>query len=105
MREYFRFLLEHGYLQALPAQGVSTPNKERKSRTYLQPDEYNKLLAQASRNSRDYAILQAGLRVRELTDLRLDDVDLAGRTLTIRGKGQVTRTIELEKKGVQALKN
>ena len=103
VREYFRFLVEHGYLQASPAQGVETPTKERNGRTYLRPDEYSKLLALAGSNPRDYAILQvflqAGLRVSELTDLRLTDVDLTGRMLTVRGKGMATRTIELEKKG------
>jgi site-specific recombinase XerC len=38
--------------------------------------------------------------------LLLSDVDLADRTLTIRqGKGMADRSIELEKKGSQAVKN
>ncbi len=59
---------------------------------------------------RDYAILQVflqtGIRVSELCSLTLSDVDLADRTLTIRqGKGMADRTIELEKKGLQTLRN
>ncbi len=50
--------------------------------------------------------LQTGVRVSELCNLRLEDVDLKGRALFVReGKGQVARTVELEKKVSQAIKN
>ena len=47
-----------------------------------------------------------GLRVRvsELCALRLSDVDLDARRLLIHGKGQKQRTVELERKGISALK-
>jgi site-specific recombinase XerC len=48
--------------------------------------------------------LQTGVRVGELCDLRLADVDLVAATLHVRGKGQVERTIRLESKGIRALK-
>jgi integrase/recombinase XerD len=49
---------------------------------------------------------QTGIRVSELCSLTLSDVDLTDRTLTIQqGKGMADRTIELEKKGLQALRN
>jgi site-specific recombinase XerD len=52
------------------------------------------------------AFLQTGIRVSELCSLTLSDIDLADRTLTIRqGKGMSDRTIELEKKGYQAIRN
>ena len=42
----------------------------------------------------------------ELCILTLSDVDLTDRTLTIRqGKGMADRTIELEKKGLQTIRN
>ena len=50
--------------------------------------------------------LQTSIRISELCSLTLSDVDLADRTLTIRqGKGMANRSIELEKKGYQAIKN
>jgi integrase/recombinase XerD len=49
--------------------------------------------------------LQTGLRVSELCALTLEDTDLVNKTLQVRsGKGMTARTIELEKKGTQALK-
>lgn len=66
-------------------------------------------IAAAGGNTRDYAILQlflqTGIRVAELVALRLADLDLAGRTLRIAGKGQKERVIDLEKKAMVALKS
>ncbi len=109
VRTFFRFLVAHDYLSRSPAEGLPTPHKERQGRSYLRPDEYRQLLACAGAHPRDYAILQvflqAGLRVSELCALHLADIDVEGRALTVRaGKGQASRTIALEKKGLAALK-
>lgn len=109
LREYFRYLEEHELIAKSPAVGIETPKKEKPGRTYLRPDEYTKLLSLAGANPRDYAIfqvfLQTGVRVSELCALRLDDIDLVDRVLSVRaGKGMVARDIELEKKAAQALK-
>jgi site-specific recombinase XerD len=65
------------------------------------------MLSAAGGNPRDFAILQlflqTGLRVSELVNLRLVDVDLAGRTIRITGKGNKQRELVLEKKATQAL--
>jgi integrase/recombinase XerC len=71
------------------------------------------VLSAAGGNTRDFAIfqvfLQTGLRVSELYALTLSDIDLKGKPypfLHVRlGKGMRARSIELEKKAVQALKN
>lgn len=110
IREYFRFLEGHGYLGKSPATGVETPKKEKNGRTYLRPDEYNLMLAKAGTNPRDTCILQiflqTGIRVSELCDLRLGDVDVEGRVLRVRaGKGMAARDIELAKKAIEAIKS
>ena len=110
IKEYFRFMVGSGVIATSPAESVSAPKRERNGRTYLTPAEYTRLLSLAGSNPRDYAILQVflqtGIRVSELCSLTLSDVDLADRTLTIRqGKGMANRSIELEKKGYQAIKN
>lgn len=109
IREYFRFLEGDGYLQRSPILGVETPKKEKNVRTWLRTDEYTRMLSESGANPRDYAILQVflqtGIRVSELCNLRLDDVDFEGQLLKVTGKGRVTREIELEKKGIQAIRN
>jgi integrase/recombinase XerC len=110
IREYFRFALAEGLLTASPVEGIGTPKTEKRGRNYLTPEEYNRLLVAAGGNPRDFAILmtflQTGVRVSELCALTLEDVDFDARQLHVRaGKGMTARTIELEKKGTQALKS
>jgi site-specific recombinase XerD len=110
IREYFRFLEDLGHIQRSPAIGVETPKKEKGTRTALRPDEYTRMLSAAGGNPRDYAILQVflqtGIRISELCDLRLDDIDLEGQMLKVQsGKGMVAREIELERKGIQAVRS
>jgi integrase/recombinase XerC len=67
------------------------------------------MLSLAGANPRDYAILQVflqtGIRVSELANLTINDIDFVKPAINVRGKGSIEREIELEKRGVQALKN
>ncbi len=109
IREYFKYLVETGVLPSSPAQTIKTPKKEKKSKTYLRPDEYNKLLAATGGSPRDFAILQlflqTGIRVSELIAITLSDLELEARTIKIHGKGNKERPVYLEKKSLQALKS
>jgi len=110
IREFFRFLEGYGYIIKSPAASVETPKKEKNVRAFLRPEEYTRMLSLAGANPRDYAILQVflqtGVRVSELCNLRLSDLELEGHTVHItEGKGMTARDIELEKKGIQAIKN
>jgi site-specific recombinase XerD len=110
IREYFRFCQLDGLIDRSPVDGIDTPKTERRARNYLTPEEYHRLLAVAGGNPRDYCILmtflQTGVRVSELCALRLDDIDLINKTLLVRaGKGMSSRSIELEKKGIQAFRS
>jgi site-specific recombinase XerD len=109
IREYFRFLEGLGLIDKSPTTGVETPKRERNARQFLRSDEYTKMLSLAGANPRDYAILQVflqtGIRVSELAHLTLNDVDFHKPSLTVAGKGKVSREIALEKKGIQALKS
>jgi site-specific recombinase XerD len=109
LREYFRFLEGVGVITKSPTTGIETPKREKNSRQYLRSDEYTKMLSLAGANPRDYAILQVflqtGIRVSELANLRIADIDFIKPAITVRGKGSVEREIALEKKGLHALKS
>src|SRR5919199_3750390 len=109
IREYFRFLEGVGMITKSPATGIETPKRERNGRQVLRPDEYTKMLSLAGANPRDYAVLQVflqtGIRVSELANLRLADIDFMKPAITVRGKGSIEREIALEKKGVHALRS
>jgi site-specific recombinase XerD len=110
IREFFRFLLENKVVASSPAETVAIPRKEKKSRVFLRPEEYSRLLAAAGSHPRDFAILQlflqTGIRVSELANLELAHLDLHSRMLTVvAGKGNRDRVIDLEKKAIQAVRN
>lgn len=109
LREFFKYLSERELIPSSPAASVAIPKKERKTQTYLRPDEYARLLSAAGSNPRDFAILQlflqTGIRVSELVNLTMTDVDLANKVIHVDGKGSKERNIPLEKKAVMALKN
>jgi site-specific recombinase XerD len=109
IREYFRFLEGLGLITKSPTIGVETPKREKNTRQFLRSDEYTKMLSLAGANPRDYAILQVflqtGIRVSELSHLTINNVDFHKPSLTVAGKGKVSREIALEKKGIQALKS
>jgi len=109
IREYFRFLEGVGLISKSPTIGIETPKREKNGRQVLRQDEYTKMLSLAGANPRDYAILQVflqtGIRVSELANLKIEDIDFIKPSITVRGKGSVEREIALEKKGVHALKS
>jgi site-specific recombinase XerD len=110
VREYFRHLLNHELITRSPADGIETPKQEKRSRDFLQRSEYNTFLSLAGSNVRDFAMfqvfLQTGVRVSELVELAVDDIDFVGRTLRVReGKGKAARAIPLEQKALKAIKN
>jgi integrase/recombinase XerC len=109
IREYFRFLDGLGLIAKSPTTGVETPKREKNTRQFLRSDEYTKMLSLAGANPRDYAILQVflqtGIRVSELAHLTINAIDFHKPSLTVAGKGNVSREIALEKKGMQALKS
>jgi integrase/recombinase XerC len=110
IRKFFTFLEENSILAANPAHTVKGARREEKEPTILYKEQYKALLYEASDNIRDYAIiqtfLQTGIRLSELANLRVDEVDFEHRLLTVRqGKGKKDRQIPLVDDVVKALRN
>jgi integrase/recombinase XerC len=110
IRKFFTFLEENKILAANPANAVKGARREEKEPNILYKEQYKALLYEASDNIRDYAIietfLQTGIRLSELVDLKLDDIDFEHRILTVRqGKGKKDRQIPLVDEAIKALRN
>jgi site-specific recombinase XerD len=110
IRKFFAFLEENNILAANPAHTVKGARREEKEPNILYKEQYKALLYEASDNIRDYAIiqtfLQTGIRLSELANLRVEDVDVEHRNLTVRqGKGKKDRQIPLVDDVVKALRN
>jgi integrase/recombinase XerD len=106
---FFTYLVKEGVLPHSPASTVKKPRRERKPKHMLRPDEFRRIVAAARGNPRDYALLQlllqTGIRVSELIAIRLSELDLEHKTLTIQGKGSKECIIPLEKKALHALQS
>ena len=93
-----------------PAQTVRAPKAPKRLPGNLDADRMAKLLdikGDGPLVCRDRAILEllysSGLRLAELTDLNLGDVDMADRTVRVTGKGNKDRVIPVGKHAIKAL--
>jgi integrase/recombinase XerC len=99
LRSFFRFGQREGWTKSNPAKPLRNPRKARALPHFLSSDDIQRLLnAPATADPlglRDRAILEvlysAGLRVSELSGLNAADLDFAGGTLRVRGKGRRER--------------
>ncbi len=103
MKSFYRFLLKEGYIDKDPCENLSSPSLERRLPKVLTLAEIERLLDQPDLSTpiglRDRAILEvlyaAGLRVSELTNLDLGDVDLREGFVRCIGKGSKERVVPL----------
>jgi integrase/recombinase XerC len=111
LRSFFKFLCRQGYLSNNPVLTIATPKREKRLPQFLYPDEVNAFLALADTGtelgSRDRAILEifysSGLRLSELVNLTLRDLDLSRGYLRVFGKGAKERLAPLGRPARQAL--
>ena len=111
LRSWFRFLVRRGMLTRNVAREIRGPRLGRKLVGFLPIDEAlmlvdGKAVGGAARE-RDVAILEllyaTGLRVSELAGLDVDDVDRAGLTVRVLGKGRKERIVPFGGRAAQAL--
>lgn len=117
IRSLFEFLRRDGYTDNNIAEGLIPPKAEHKQPRVLSEREYKDLLRACAHQTRDAAIiellLQTGVRLSELSQLTLRDIELPARiqgnpgtvgVLHVRGgKGRRDRYIALNHKACRAL--
>lgn len=116
VRNFFRFLQQEGVVGANPARHVRAPRQGRALPGYLTQGEMSQLFefagqhaAQAGwRGLRDRALLEllyaAGLRLSEMHDLDMADLDLDAARVKVRGKGRKERIVPMGRPAVSALR-
>jgi integrase/recombinase XerD len=103
MRMFYKFLYTEGNIDHNPVEGISSPRLGRKIPSFLSEREVEVLLEAPSVDepygSRDRAILEviygAGLRISELINLNLTDLNLKGGWVKVLGKGSKERIVPL----------
>ncbi len=113
IRNFCRFLLREGVLKHNPAQDVRAPKIPKRFPVTVDVDQMMQLLnfrADAELDKRDKAIMElfysSGLRLSELINLNLLDLDLSDHTLRVeRGKGNKSRIVPIGTFAIDALKD
>ncbi len=111
IRAFYRYMIQRGKVSANPATGILPPKSPRKLPKALDVDQAFQL-AEIDANDllakRDRAIIEVlyscGLRLAELVDLDLGQIDFPDATVTVTGKGNRTRTVPIGRHAIEALK-
>lgn len=113
LRSFFRYLVREEGLDIDPTAKLGSPKRARSLPKAIPLEDVERLLALPGKDvlgRRDLSILEilygAGLRISELVDLDVDDVDLDEASLLVRaGKGSKARRVPLGRASVKAVGN
>jgi integrase/recombinase XerC len=114
VRSLFRNLLRTGVLPVNVAKLLRSPKAPKKLPRVMTAEQTNTLIdgvaadqLQRTHAARDLAIFEVlygcGIRVSELTGLKLADIDFSDRWILVRGKGRKERQVPFGSKAAQAL--
>jgi integrase/recombinase XerC len=111
LRTFFKFLEKDGVIESDPTEGLTFPKVPKSLPRFLNQDEAKTLVeAPDSHNVlalRDRALLEllysSGLRVSELTGLKIQNVDMENELLRVKGKGGKERIVPFGEKAKVAL--
>lgn len=104
VRSFYQFLLKEGQVKSNPSINLKAPKAERRLPDAMQVEETAYLLNRSDNDPlglRDIAMLEltyaAGLRLSELVNLKLSDIDWNDQNLRVTGKGSKTRLLPFGK--------
>lgn len=112
LRTFFQFLVREGVVEANPAKLVATPRKEKKLPVHLSVEDAVRFIetpdADTDFGKRDRAILEllyaTGVRVSELAQLDLRDIDFNNKLLRVFGKRRKERIVPFGEPAAKALR-
>jgi integrase/recombinase XerC len=109
-RTFFRYLLREKHVKRNPVESVPAPKHGKRLPENLDADRMAKLLdipGDSPIVDRDRAILEllysSGLRLAELIDLNINDIDSRDATVRVTGKGNKDRIVPVGSKALTAL--
>lgn len=112
LRSFFKYLFREGIITVNPLVYLSVPKKEKSLPHYLEEKEMFKLLKSIPLSNfyslRDRAILETlystGIRIAELVNLNIEDIDFFAGMLKVLGKGARERIIPIGEKALGILR-
>jgi integrase/recombinase XerC len=111
IRSFYRYLLREGMMSTSPAATTSSPKLDRRLPSFLTLEEVKRLLEapdlSTPQGQRDRALLEllyaSGLRVSELVQLSLEQINLDTREIRVWGKGAKERAVLMGEPAAEAL--
>lgn len=98
IKQFFAFCVEDNYISSNPTKGMNIPKKEDKLPFYLEMEQLAKLREIVKDNLSDRAMIETmyatGARVSEIANLKIEDINMDSRFLTIKNtKGRRDRIV------------
>jgi integrase/recombinase XerD len=111
IRGLYKFTMMEGLVNTDPTENLESPKIRNSLPTYLRMEEINRLLEAPNLSTpiglRDRAMLEilysTGLRVSELLNLRISDVDMRVGCVRCIGKGDKERLVPIGRKAIEAI--
>ncbi|MBR6027342.1 MAG: tyrosine-type recombinase/integrase [Neisseriaceae bacterium] len=113
-RSFNTWLIEHDYLDYDPMIGLKAPKIPANLPKAIEAEELCNLLDTPEEQDtfytrRDHAVFEllygSGLRISELVNLNLEDMDLTNGWVVVLGKGNKERRVPLGRKSIEAIRN
>ncbi len=113
LRSFFKYLLKKGKIKIDLGAYLVSPKRKKPLPSFLTISQMENLLKLPSRDDltgfRDLAILElfysTGMRLSELSELKLSSIDFDGELIRVMGKGKKERIIPVGAEALSALKN
>ena len=112
IRSFFKYLVKNGVISENPAELVLTPKQDKTIPVYLSVDEIFRLLDSIQTDTllglRNRAIFEtlysSGIRVSELAEMNISDIDFSEAVIRVSGKGGKQRIVPVGQKALAAIK-
>jgi integrase/recombinase XerC len=113
IRSFYRYLVREKIISASPIEMISSPKLDKRLPSFLTLEEVERLLnapdLSTPQGQRDRALLEllyaSGLRVSELVNLDLNQIDLDTNEIRVWGKGSKERMVLMGEPAAEALRN
>jgi integrase/recombinase XerC len=112
LKSFFKYLYKKSYIKSNIATGLGFPKIEKKLPSYLSMNEINQLLDKGGDDELNFinkAIIEmfygTGIRLSELINIKLNDVNFSNCTVKVLGKGSKQRIVPFGGKAETALTN
>lgn len=111
LRSFYKFLMRRGLVSVNPLSTIRTPKQEKRLPKCLDLEQIQKLLDTPGDGdilaARDKAMLEvlysSGIRVSELVELDMSDLDMQEGVMRVRGKGRKDRLTPIGSQAIKAL--